>query len=361
METTAFDIAVFGSDPLALLCAGLLADRHGRKVCLVSRPFATGLLPRGIDLSIAPATRPRLWRLARRLVPETRAVLEDLGAGAAVIPADPIVIGTQPATLEALQHMRHVALGAGAAVARVADADIGDGAVGYRFSAAVGLDRARLIPALLGWLETLGVHLTGPLASPATLRRDGSVRLTVENRMIVAALAVFLDADAMAMYLPEAFRDPTIQIDPGRGILTGPARPLPASIMLHIDRGATLIQGQDGSLTALMRGNPDSAISRLGACLPAQGPLRRAAQTALFFAHLADGAPLVGTVRGSRARIVAGLGPWGAFFAPAITRWIAGSEQAEDAESLASFGSQRGAARPALADFTPPRCLAGAA
>ena len=361
METIGFDIAIFGSDPLALLSAGLLAERHGRKVCLVARPFALGQLPRGIDISVSPATRPALWHLASRLVPETRALIEGIGgASVASVASEPILVGSAPATLEALQHMRHVAMGTGVRVTRVADADIGEGSVGYRFNGAWQLDRARLMPILLGWLDTLGVYQTGLVTTPATLRRDGSVRLALDDRTIVADRAAFLDAEAVATHLPAAARDPILQLDPRRGILTEPARPLASSTMLYLDRGATLSQSADGSITALLRGNADTAFARLGACLAAQGPLRRAAEARIVVVDCSDGAPLVGTVRGSRARIVAGLGPWSAFFSPAIVRWIEGSTGSEEADSLASLGSQRVALRPTLADFSAPRCLAGA-
>lgn len=358
METIGFDIAIFGSDPLALLSAGLLAERHGRKVCLVARPFALGQLPRGIDISVAPATRPALWHLTSRLVPETRTLIE--GIGGATVASEPILVGSAPITLEALQHMRHVAMGTGVRVTRVADTDIGEGSVGYRFNGAWQLDRARLIPILLGWLDTLGVYQTGLVTIPATLRRDGSVRLALDDRTIVADRAAFLDAEAVATHLPAAARDPLLQLDPGRGILTEPARQLPSSTMLYLDRGATLSQSADGSITALLRGNADTAFARLGACLAAQGPLRRAAEARIVVVECSDGAPLVGTVRGSRARIVVGLGPWSAFFAPAIVRWIEGSTGSEEADSLASLSSQRVALRPTLADFSAPRCLAGA-
>ncbi|SFZ85861.1 hypothetical protein SAMN02983003_3033 [Devosia enhydra] len=359
MEATGFDIAVLGSDPLSLLCAGILAEQHGRRVCLVSRPFAQGQLPRGVDLSVAPATRPALWQLALRVVPETRALLERIGAGAAILPSEPMLIGSHPATLEALQHMRHVASGSGARITRVADVDIGEGAVGYRFSGDFQLDRARLIPTLLAWLETLGVHLSGPISGPVTLRRDGSVRLPVEDRMLLAGEAVFLDAEAIGAHLPASARDPILNLDPARAILTEPARPLSSGAMIYLDRGATLTQASDGSITALLRGDPDSAAARLGACLPAQGLLRRSAEASFLVSDCGDGAPLVGTVRGSRARIVAGLGPWAAFLAPLLARWMVGAAEPAEASILAAFASQRGTPRPAVADFSVPRCLAG--
>ena len=41
----AFDFAIFGSSPLALLLGGLLATTHGKAVCLIGEPWSPWPLP----------------------------------------------------------------------------------------------------------------------------------------------------------------------------------------------------------------------------------------------------------------------------------------------------------------------------
>jgi hypothetical protein len=357
MADTHFDILVLGNSPLALLLAGLFADRYRRKVCLAAEPLASAALPRGLDLSVAPVTRPQSWAMATRGVVETRALLAEIGAAAGIEPCEPILVGSGATTLEALQHMRHVAIGHGHRVERVADTDIGAGSVGYRFADAVRLDRSKLLPRLGAWLAELGVTRLVPPAGAVVLRNDGSSRLATGAGQITADRTVFADEQAIVSQLAADRRDGLLQIDPGRAVLTEPARSLPASLMVYLDRGASLAQAADGSITALMAGAPDTALGRLGGCLSAQGMLRRAGEAGFLLSGSADGAPIIGPVRGSRAIMAAALGPWGAFLAPALARWLEARSEGTEAEWFAAHAPQRGSVRTAFADFCVPRCL----
>lgn len=361
MGESRFEILVIGNSPLALLLSGLLAERHSRRVCLLAEPLASTALPRAVDLSVAPATRPSSWALAKRLVDETRELLTKMGAAEALISCDPMIVGSGSATLEALQHMRHVAIGHGHVVDRVADTDIGPGSVGYRFAGAVRIDRTRLYPRLTEWIGRLGVRRIPALPGMTVLRNDGSSRLAMAEGAIVADRTIFADEQAIAGQLASDRRDGLLRIDTGRAVLTEPARMLPAPVMLHVDRGATLVQGEDGAIVGLMRGAADTALERLGACLVPQGPLRRAGEAGFLVSSSADGAPIVGPVRGSRALMVAGLGPWATFFAPGLARWIETSSEGAEAEWFAAHAPQRGAVRPAVADFILPGTVGVAA
>ncbi len=62
MSQPTADFAVFGGTPLARLLAGLLAAKHGRRVVFVGESLSGYRLPRSIDLTVAPLTRPKAGR-----------------------------------------------------------------------------------------------------------------------------------------------------------------------------------------------------------------------------------------------------------------------------------------------------------
>ena len=68
-------------DPSSYLIAGLLPRDHGKRVVLVDERLSPFQLQRGIDLSVAPITRPETWALLRDTTPETVGVLAGVRTG----------------------------------------------------------------------------------------------------------------------------------------------------------------------------------------------------------------------------------------------------------------------------------------
>src|SRR3569623_1246326 len=75
-----YDFAIFGGNALGSLVAGLLAHDHKKQVLLIADPVSPQRLPRGIDLALILATRPQSWKVLRRGVAETVALMASLGA-----------------------------------------------------------------------------------------------------------------------------------------------------------------------------------------------------------------------------------------------------------------------------------------
>ena len=86
MSESAVDFAVFGSSPLASLVAGLLASRHKRRVIIVGEPEARYRLPRALDLSVAPITRPETWALLTANKADSAKLISKIGGRNAVRP-----------------------------------------------------------------------------------------------------------------------------------------------------------------------------------------------------------------------------------------------------------------------------------
>ena len=102
MGGTEVDFAVFGSSPLACLVAGLLVTAHKRNVVMVGDGEARYRLPRAVDLSLAPITRPETWAMLSNALPETTKLIGRIGGRHALRRVDPIFFADGPAAREAL-------------------------------------------------------------------------------------------------------------------------------------------------------------------------------------------------------------------------------------------------------------------
>jgi hypothetical protein len=295
------DIAVYGSTPLAGLLAGLLADRHKRKVALVGAANARYRLPRGLDISVMPITRPETWALVRNNRDDVLKLLARIGGKAAVRRIDPIFIAESEAGKDALDHIGVMAASHGEAVERLPEGHILPGAAAFRLRDAALIERPALEPALAAWLTKLDV------------RRD----------FTWAGLTVLADDEAILTHGGEVA--PPLLSVPMTVLLTEPTPPLVAPLLYCIDRGMTLAQGAGGGVTAFTVGGPVRALAQAGAVLAQDRIVRRAGQAAFIALCGRDGAPVVGHLGDNGPFIACGLGPAGAFLAPALARLIAGT------------------------------------
>ena len=127
----AFDFAIFGSSPLAVLLGGLLATMHGKQVCLIGEPWSPWSLPRRTDIAALVATRPDTWAMLKAGSAETTKLINVIGKGL-VDHVDPLLIAEGPQSLEAIAHMRAVAVGYGYAMERVADRSLAESGAAWR-------------------------------------------------------------------------------------------------------------------------------------------------------------------------------------------------------------------------------------
>ena len=352
MADQGYEVAVFGSTPLAGLMAGLLATAHGKRVCLVGETGSSFRLPLGLDLSVMPATRPETWALLKAMTPETVKLLGRIGARSAMQRVDPVFAADGSAGSEALSHMRFVASGFGHAVERLPN---GGGVVSgeaYRLRDALLLRRGHIETAMTAWLSQSGVGQLAARDVTVTLRRDGSARIGFAGTTIEAAHAVLADDAAIVTYLDAPERDRTLVLQTATAMLTEPTFPLVAPVVVYPDRNVTLSRNRRGSVLAFSAGPAEQATVQVGRCLAGHGPLRRAGQHIFKSVGTVDGAPLVGPARGLRATVIAGLGLSGAFLAPALARLVAGVASDEEKSYFAAREAGRGNARALVADYS---------
>jgi hypothetical protein len=319
------DIAIHGATPLAGLLAGLLASRHKRTVALVGAPAARYRLPHGIDVSVAPLTRPETWSLVRDNRADILKLLTRIGGKAAVRRFDCVFLAESAAGKDALGHIGVMASGYGEAVELLPEDWLLPGAAAFRLRDAAMIERPLLEPGLAAWLEKLGV------------RRE----------FATAGLTVLADDEAVLAHATE-LASPLIEV-PMTVLLTEPALPLVAPLLFSVDRGLAIAQSTEGSLTALASGAPAKVLAQVGAVLSRDHTVRRAGQAGFTALAALDGAPVVGPLGPDGPFVVCGLGPVGAFMAPALARCIADTASPEE-EAYFTARSPT-ASRTAIADY----------
>ncbi|WIY53686.1 hypothetical protein O9Z70_03855 [Devosia sp. YIM 151766] len=351
MSDVPADFAIVGSTPLARLLAGLLCGSHGRTVLFVGESQSSYRLPRGIDLSVAPMTRPESWSLLGGAMAESTKLIGRIAGRGAWRHVDPIFFTDRPRAAEAVSHMRHMALDFGIAVEAVPPALLGETRHGVRFRDALLLNRPLAEPAMDAWLERQGCRRLIP--ESLVIEADGGSTLSAAGEVFQARQTVLADHDAILAYLPRQQWPALLQRHPAASILTMPARPLAAPVMMEIHSGITLLQQPEGGIAAIGLEDLASFSDRVQGLLGQQGQVEQAGQTGFTTLATDDGAPAVGRVGGSGADIVVGMGATGVFLAPALARWFCGQASTDEAAWFGDRLISRATDSRQIADFTP--------
>jgi hypothetical protein len=345
------DFVVIGSTPLARLVAGLLASVHGKTVVFAGESQSGYRLPRGIDLSIAPITRPETWALLKSGVPETLKLISRIGGRRAWSRVDPILFSETAAANEAMAHIRHMALAFDHAAEHVPAAAIGPGRDGLLLRDAVLLHRPTLEVALDRWLEQHKVRRPDDNAA-LIVRPDGSAELLSGDDRVEIGQTVLADDPAIIRHVPATQWPALLHRRVASTIWTEPTRPIVAPVMHRLDTGLTLVQQQaDRGIAAMGPGAIDPFAAALGVLLGREREFRQAGQSSYETLVTADAAPVVGRLHGKGPDILAGLGPSGAFLAPAIARWLCGKGTPAENTWLGARLVNRLALPSSVADF----------
>ncbi|KRB01347.1 hypothetical protein ASD83_07530 [Devosia sp. Root685] len=349
MSEPQLDFAVFGSSALAGLVAGLLASRHKRHVVMVGDAQARYRLPRTLDISVAPITRPETWALLKASLPDTSKLITKIGGRQALRRIDPIFFADGLAAREALGHFSHMARAHGMILETVPPAKIGTDRAALRINDAVTIHRPSFEPALETWLAELGIRRFAP--ETATMAPGGATLIKTDDEALVARRAILVDDSAIFRCLPGWQWPAQLLRRQHATILTASSRHLAGPIMTQLDSGITLVQHEEGGMAAMGPGNLSAFSGELGILLADAGQLQQVGQVGYETLITNDGAPLLGPVAADGPLILTGLGSIGAFLAPVLARWLAGEASQDEAEWCeARRADKRGLGR-AVAEF----------
>ncbi|GLQ10260.1 hypothetical protein GCM10007913_21920 [Devosia yakushimensis] len=352
MTETRVDFAILGATPQARLIAGLLAGMQGKSVVFVGESQSGFRLPRALDLSIAPLTRPESWALLQSGRAEVQKLITRIAGRKSWTRLDPMLFADSGEGQQALAHIRHMASGFGLAAERPRPDAMARGREGVLFRDAILIDRATAEPALDRWMALQGVQLGGP-QSDVIIRDDGSGVIRTDQAAISARQCVLADDAAILSHLP-AERWPNLLVQGyGTTILTEPTGRIAAPVMQEIDSGLTLWQRPEGGVVAFGPGRMDRVLEAVSALLGGERTVHRAGQSQYGIVTTRDGAPAVGRIDGSGCDILAGFGAVGIFLAPAIARWLAGIAAPQEDRWLSARLVNRPASSSAVAEYFP--------
>jgi len=343
------DFAIFGASPLACLVAGILADRHGKTVAQVAETEARYRLPRRLDLSIAPLTRPQTWSLLCAQVSETQKLLVRIGGRSVLRRLDPVLFADHAEGQEALGHIAHMARAFGLLADRVPLSKTGRSRVAVRLEDTLMLDRPMLLAPLEKWLTSLNVTRFAP--EHATLNPDGSANLSHGEETIHAAQSVLIDEAAIIRHLPDKHWPALLRRRPHASILTAARERLASDVMISLDTGLSLMQIDGGSVAAFGPGALAPFSARLAHMLADKGVTQQIGQSGFEGLISVDGAPAVGGNSDGGPHIFSAFGPTGAFMAPMLARWLV--DEARDEEATWCAAHDPGPDRTSIAEFSP--------
>ncbi len=325
---------------------------HKKSVLFQGESQSGYRLPRGLELSVAPLTRPESWSLLCKLTRETHKLLNRVGARGAVSRIDPIFYAAMSEGIEALGHISHMAQAFGVPAERVRPHVLDEGQQGFVFRDALLLHRATLEPVLDRWLLSLGVA-RAPMDAPLVLKPDGSTVVVADDQGYEIGQTVLADDGAILGQLSAETWPAIITAHAASTVLTETGKPLPGRLMYQLDSGLVLSQQFRRGLVALGPGAIEQVGQAVAAGLGAQR-IRQAGQSSYQRIVAVDRAPVVGRVGGTGPDLVAGFGLSGAFFAPAIARWLAGTGSPEEKEWFAARLVDRDAALSSVAEWGDP-------
>lgn len=352
MTADILDFAIIGSTPMARLLAGELAATHGKRVVLVGHNHSSFRLPHGLDLSVAPITRPESWVLLTEGTAEVLKRLARIGARQAIHRVDPLFLAQSVSAIEALSHVRHMALGFGLA-AEIASKPLATNSAGIVIRDAARLHRPALDPALHRWFEKLGVSVVSN--GRVNLASDGSASFEHDGKQMEARQTILADDEAVLGHIAQEKWPELLRRIRRTSVLTMPTQPLAAPLIQDVQSGITLLQQPQGGIIGIGPGETDTFPDTLRIALDRPNPLPQAGQTSFTAIATTDGAPAFGRLDKDGPHIVAGLDQIGAFLAPSIARWLCGTAKPHEMDWYDNRLVTRPAIGNAVGDFASGR------
>lgn len=352
MNSQEVDIAVFGSGLLARLLAGLLAQAHGRRVALITESDASYRLAHSFDLSVAPVTRPETWALLAQTVPETLRLLAQIGGRTACHRLDPLFVASTQRGRQGLAHVRHMAAGFSHDTQMLPAEALGADREGLILRDAVLVMRGEAEPLADAWLARIGIPVLQQQRVRAEVLSDGTAQIEGDGIRFRAGMAILADDAAVLAHAGHTIGD-LLETRPASALLAGCEQALGATFVTDVDSGTQILQAGTHRLAAVAAGEADDAAATVTNLLRRPAPLHAWGRMSFRRLIVRDGAPVLGRPRDHGAVVLAGLGPIGAFIAPAIARWLAGAAgRAEDAY-FAARGFSRMSDLSPVAEFAP--------
>lgn len=346
-----FDFAIAGSDPVAALIAGRLAEVHKKKVLLIADPVAGISLPRQAYLSFPLATRPETLSLVLKVAPEANRFLQKLAGRQVLSSAAPLVTVSSATARDAMAHMLHMAQYFGLEMERLNTNRSSGDAQRFRVRGVQIVRYSPLRQALPDWLDKAGIQICDVRTVSVTTHRDGAVSIVAGQDQHEAENLVLADAQALRAFGHRGDIAQDFSEGWGVAVLTEPVK-TSEPVALQPEFGFQAWQQTNGCL-AITAQVPATAIGDLvEQSVPSETPPRRAGQSEFPLLMPRDGGPVVGRFARSNVHVAMGFGQAGLHMGPAIARYLADQASEDEQTYFSSRAPGSGRSDGHCADFS---------
>jgi len=350
-KASVFDFVLVGSSIKAGIVAGLLAKEHRKRVCLIMRPSIRHQLAREFDLSFDCATRPDTWELLAALNSESNRLLTSVGGGRSVLRLNPLMVCHSTTSADALAHMYHVMRGYGYEVERADTRHLPRAVAGLRMRGARMVQHNIFWPALLAWLENCGVEIVEPGELRFGFHRDGSARVRSGNTGLEAGRLVLADEGAVLRHASRPEIERFFLACRACAVLSVTSPVQRSQFTLSPEHKFAAFGRAKGRIEFLGMVEPGNMAQLINANMAIDKNSRRSAQSTFCTLVTRDGAPMVGKLGRSNLLVLCGFGHAGAYFAPALARYLAGKGSQMEKTYFAQRGANSGRQSNAIAEF----------
>ncbi len=317
------DFAIIGSSPKAAILACMLAKTHAKSVLLISKDPHNLRPQHGFDISVAPITNPKTWKILKSNIPKTIEFMNKTSSKNIKTKIteriDPLFITTEQAGKTAFSHCRNLATGYGFNVEKQAQSE--QFLSSYKFTDATRLLRRPFFASLEQRLKNCNVQRLDPNKIRIKNKKD-DIEITSNKISYYAKQVVLVDDNALLNHLPDADISTQFIKTSIFGFLSEPIKSIKNPIIFNIDNGLIIHQRENGSLDCLAPKNKQTLEQQICLMLNKEQSTRIAGKTQFNKLYSPDGAPLFGKIGRSRYISICNFGTTGLFQTPAIAAML---------------------------------------
>lgn len=341
-----FDVGVVGASLASALLAGLLARDHKQKTCLFLNQFAQHQLSREIGLSFNCATRPETWTMQNQAIAETLPIITKIGGSNSMKKTSGLLMCQSEDNADALSHMYHYLHAIDYEIERLAQNEYPHCAAAY------GIGNLRIIrpsilwPALINWLNVVGVAVFDWQGLKIGAKKRQQVRVNLGQQKFDFGQLVLADETSILAFAEQTEIESLFEKKTYCTVTTQPLEKTKETLILNPEHEFCARVCPDGAFEVLCEGDFAQFERQFSKNIMANAILSEKkvhlAGRAIFPSiRTIDGAPFAGKLGRSSIWGSAGFGHMSVFFAPMTARLICSKSSPEETDYFALRGSNK--------------------
>jgi hypothetical protein len=350
-----FDFVIIGSNPTSSLLGAMLAKTHGLKIAYLSELAHPLSLTKAFDISIAPITRPKTWKILKDNIGATIDFLNKTSTYSCIRRVDPLLVSTNVKDDTALSHIKNTSAGFGFNIEKQALSDIFISK--YKFSDSAYLMQRPFFATLFQRLEFCGVKTFSSkdikLKNTKNAHAQNITQITGKDFNISAKNVILVGSNALQSNLAQSDIDKHFIKKTISAIMSEPTTKIPSSIIFNLNNDLIIYQQDDGALDCLAIKTKEAIEQKICQLTNDNQNIKLAGKSEFSSLKSNDGAPVIGKIARSKYISICDLGVTGLFQTPAIARFLAGEANEFESEYFKSLAPKsKNNSRSNVAEFS---------